>query len=481
MEEISDNFEISQWRAYHTLNMLICLILYTLLLRSVFVFNYALSEELGITISTFSPIIVAVYVALVLSPFIGNLNNKYTTNSVVIFKIYSIIAGISGILFGLPFAISGFKQIVTYGLITCLTIIWLVFSIGQNISKFESYTIASQYNKDTSSHGRIRSLLSGGSWSMTSLFYVVLGYCIEFKSFTIFFGLGIMICIFPLLAMQLLPKYNYSNKFRKINNNSNSDSNDKDKKNSNVRLLLHYNWLQDNYACCLVFIILILTGISAGSADVIFNPLFMHVYGMSTSESGICTLTIAFAEISATLFLAKYSHVDYFKLVGISIMFKLLCAVGFILLIFCTDMNDRLTSNVISYSVSVALSIVFFYFWFFGWTVFYVIQLTHVYKFVSTKNNTSQTEFLLAISCCGAIGGSIGVVGTSFLWEYWDNKTVAFLIIVFIWFDTICIAIILYAKLHRIINKSLTSSDRREKEFELTQENDFLIDHESVN
>ena len=99
----------------------------------------------------------------------------------------------------------------------------------------------------------------------------------------------------------------------------------------------------------------------------------MNVYNMSTSESGICTFTIAFGEISAALFLGYYSGIDYFKLVALSILFKLSCAIGFILLIFLTDINDGLTSNTINYAASVSLSLIFFQLWFFGWSLFYVI------------------------------------------------------------------------------------------------------------
>lgn len=468
MEEVDldnnlDNFE---WSWYHTLSLLICNILYTLLLRSVAVFNYALSEELGITISMFSPVVVSCYLASIISPFIGNLNNKYTLNSVLLYKTYSVLAGIFGIVFGLAFAISQFKEIPSYSLIIYLTIVWLLFAVTQNIARFESYTLASQYNKNSLTHGQVRNILSGFSWSITSLFYIVQGYCIEYQASITFFGLGIMICIFPLTAMLLLPKYN---------NDNYTNSNDS---NINLRLLLHYSWLKENSECFLIFIALIVVGIPSGSADVIFNPLYMHVYDMSTSESGICTLTIAFGEIVSSLFLTKYNHIDYFTLVALSIVCKLLCAVGFILLILFTDMNDGLTSTQIDYSVSVALSLVFFQFWFFGWSVFYVIQLIHVYQFVSTKENTSKSEFLLTINCCAAAGRSIGAIITPILWQYWDNKSIPLLIIALIWFAVLIIGIILYLKLHMMThNGQIKQANQRAIDDDnRTQERDFLID-----
>ena len=70
-----------------------------------------------------------------------------------------------------------------------------------------------------------------------------------------------MICIFPLLTMVLLPKHNEYTNY--IDNQGSEKWNSNININNNPRLLLHYDWLKDNFECCLIFIILILISISS--------------------------------------------------------------------------------------------------------------------------------------------------------------------------------------------------------------------------
>ena len=438
------------WKWYHTLNLLICNVLYSLLRRSVIVFSYALSQALNINISMLSPIIVCIYAAPIISPFIENFTEKYTNNLQLIFIMYSILAGIFSILFGLPFSISKFDNNL-YILILYLTIVWLIFSMSQNISKFVSYSIASDYNTNHSKHGRIRSILSGGSWAIASLLFIMQGYWIEYNPSSMFYVIGSIICIFPCLSMVLLPHHNY-------NQCSNIRKEDKQDK-QDLRLLLNYNWLKENSACSLSFLISVIIGISSSSADVLFNPIFMNIYQMSASESGICALSIAFGEISSTLFLTKYSDKwNYFKLIGVSIIFKLLSSIGFVILVLLTNFDDKLLNiNInIDYNLSVTLSMIFYIWWYFGFEIFYSVQLINCYKFVETKKNTSSTELMLTLNCCAGIGRSIGAVCATVLWQYYKNKSIVIFICAIIWIISIIIALMVYVRLYIITQNDQT-------------------------
>ena len=200
------------WLWYHTLLLLIMRVMEASLGKSCFVFDYALSSHLGLSVSSFGTVLVGYYIGAILSAFIGALNEKFFRDSASIWRFYTFISGIVCILFCVPFIaknnefcvllfnsnslINFINNINDVYMIGYLTFLWFIFGISFSISGLIEINISTEYCSDESKHGQIISILSS-SWTITSLFYVAQGYVIEYEPGMLFFVIGIILLIMP--------------------------------------------------------------------------------------------------------------------------------------------------------------------------------------------------------------------------------------------------------------------------------------------
>ena len=416
-----------QWRWYHTALFLVIRVFADSLVRSVRVFDYALSNRLDIDISAFSPIIICYYIGSLSSVFIGTLNEKYISNSKTIFALYLFIAGIASILFGLPFTISQFIENTNITFTICyLTLIWFFYGLSFAISNLIEINIATEYTHE-SKHAEIISLLST-SWTITSLFYIVQGYIIEFMPGLMYISVGTLLCTLPTIMMNTCFKLdNYDTVASDIDENTQQviDGAPSD------YFLLRWRWLKANKQCSLIFISTFVVALSSGSSDVIVNPVLMDIYRLSTSESGYASLSMAVGEIFASMVLTKFGESwGNYIMVTIATISKLFVAVfiGYMCLNTSSDLDSLGGGdNGIWYFISLIGL------WYFGWEMFYVTQIFSIFKYVETHKNTSKRMLLLTLNLCSAIGRICGTIASTLLWDSFNNKRVGLVYIAAFW------------------------------------------------
>ena len=466
MKQSNQKFE---WMTLHTVLFLFLRVVCDSLARVVMVFDYALAQWLDVNLTKFSSIVVAYYIGLILSTFVGVLNEKYLSNSISIFKLYTFVGGISSILFGLPFIFPvTFSSNTTTNqttLIGYLFIIWTIFGISFSVSNFVEINIAADHN-DQSKHGRIVAILSS-SWTLASILYVVQGYIVEHAPGWMYVIIGIVICLLP--RVMLSSCFRFENidtvDIDDIDIDDGANMNDSEssitsettileqKTTASPRdtaapgdyFLLKWSWLKANKQCTLILISSFFVAFSSGSSDVIVNPIFMQIYELSASEAGYASLSMAIGEIVASIILTKFADSwGNYVMVVIATVVKLLVSIflGYTCLVTSYDLKSFDNGNSVYYfAVLIGL-------WYLAWELFYVPQLFSILRYVETQYNTPERMLLLTLALCCSIGRMLGVFGTTVLWDYVENHTKSVAIVAVMWIVSNVIGVIFYIVLY---------------------------------
>eukprot|EP01084_Bolivina_argentea_P090959 163809_1 len=277
------------WSFYHTVTIIALKLCGDLLISIVSIFDEELSDESLVTLSSFSYVSISSFIGTVCALFgFPSFNASYFHNeNKTITVVYSLLSSILFLLFGCTYFLREYLSAVVILFAQC--VIWFFFGITFSIYHSSTVTLATKYS-NPNEHGKILSLISF-SWSLSSLFYVLVSYLIDVHASLPFIIFGIFI---GLLAMLIHFTFKFHNTTIIQNNNT-------------IDLAHNISIWQNKHYQILLLASFIMSISSGANITVLSSPLFHDLFNMSITKVGWCTLFTFFGEFVANIYMIKYS------------------------------------------------------------------------------------------------------------------------------------------------------------------------------
>eukprot|EP01083_Nonionella_stella_P088078 245275_1 len=380
--DIEENENKYKWTSFHTLAIVCLRLCSDVIFMTPLIFDDKLAEESLSTLSTFSSVNMMQYFGTIVAMFIAPFNTRFFKNSnKTITVTYAILSGILTILFGCTYGIKWFYP-MQYMLIIPQCIIWFFYGSTWIIFRAATVALATQYS-DHAHHGAIVSLISF-SWSIASLFYVVVAYLITVHPSLPFIVFGVLSILCAVLV-------HYTCNFQQNDESQQSEESLNNSEGVNMRQIIDV-FTHKQYR--LLILISTILGISSGAnKTVLGSPVFDDLYGLNAHIIGWCLgATYFLGEFSSNLFMVKYSDkLGYYVTALIGLILKISAA---IFIIFVSIYHD---SDL--FSLTMTLFMVFLVQ--FAWEVFFVTQLTAINKTVEANelNQTGRSQKRVVFIC----------------------------------------------------------------------------------
>ena len=203
-----------------------------------------------------------------------------------------------------------------------------------------------------------------------------------------------------------------------------------------------------NWKIGLLLLSIMFLGFSQGGLEVIINVIFMDLFELSATMSGVCSLSIFFGEFIASILLMRYSHkLNHFVSAAIGIISRNISAVLFVIIIVTYKSEYSNVDDVSQYFVSLYYILACLFFWYFGWEFFYVTQYVASMKIMNIKDNVPENDakkrmVFLNIQVTNIFGRAFGIIVSPILWDHLDYGTNILYISLFVWLiPTVCAAL----------------------------------------
>ena len=406
-----------QWTWHFTALLFFVRITADLLTKSATIFNFALSDFLNVGVNDFAMVVISYFFGNLLAVYVGHWNEKFFSNSITTVKFYSIFGGILTLLFSFAFLINTNKwHISAISILIYLCFLWLLFGISASILGVGTINIVTE-NTSASKHNKLIAILNV-SWTCASALYIITGFLIDYHPALFYILMAVLLITISFAGLTILEK-----QISKSENDSNAltveltsvdeDENDNKRFHESEDMEMKVLTQQDETIINqlkydiyrLVMICSFFISIASGSMDVIVNPVFIDVFGLSVSESGIYSLSIFVGELMASICLTKFSDKlsNNFRFAMIGISCKIIT--GSLVFVACRYYN-QLTLG--SFLPIVVIS-------YFGWECYFVTQIIVLVKYCQT-DSMPESVLLLKYNASTVIGGEVGIMVSTYLW-----------------------------------------------------------------
>merc|ERR1719361_64808 len=382
-----------EWQIYHTVWSIVVRVIGEVLTKNTTVFYADYQTALMLKRQQFSYIVIAnqlgSFGAMLAMPFITKLIPALSHK----ISLFGFICGLSSIAFVFAPSISSNPTFILW--FCCID--RLIFGITYFIYVTSILDLASSANINKDKKGRVIALLEV-SWTIASLFYIVVGYSIEFINWDFnFIFFGAMLCIASIISHFVFAGFGVS----AVSASSNVSWFD------NIKSVI---W---NKVSLLMFSGSVLMGIFTSSFTVIVSSLwFEDVFGLNSFHVGLIALTAFGGELCASMSVSYY--IDQYGVWKCSfVAFGSAMAASMIICILSIAIGPSIGGLV------AAICMVFVLY--FGWEGFYII---HQILCINNKPSEDLTSMMILTNfVCLAAGNMIGSYVSPFLWMYGEGLT----------------------------------------------------------